>query len=148
MKALLETLGIDNTPDVDPNPVPLAAANAAAAALRESIPPAPDWLRGSSVVAIGGPNCLFAVSLRALGKEEARLIVPEDLEALLVAVADREDLRAVAGTHEFAESPSLVVAKAALFHAVATHLELSQVHFQPCIGSCAGVLITEEFWST
>ena len=40
----------------------------------------------------------------------------------------------------------LVVPKLCLLVAVARHLHLPRVVFQPCIGSCAGFAVTERFW--
>lgn len=56
------------------------------------------------------------------------------------------DLRAAAGLEAHNDHPSTVVPKICLFLAVWTQLGLTSVTFQPCIGSCAGLLISEKYW--
>ena len=130
------------------------------AALQAELPPAPEWLRGASVNAIGGWNCIFATTLRALTvlarKPDGSRFAPEicsftpaDARRALDAVAGRGDdeLLEVAGTHEEAEGPWFVVPKIALLVAVASHLGLNEIRYCKATGLCAGVVVAGDFTS-
>ena len=156
-----------------PNPVKPTEADALITLLTAELEPSPSWLRGSVVVAIGGWNSIFAVTLRVL-----RLLVGgayalpgedgesggtgggmaaggmmggsfslDDARKALAAVCDRGDeaLLQVSGTSAEAESVSFVVPKVALLVAVASHLGIARIEFTPATGGCAGLMALGNF---
>jgi Ppx/GppA phosphatase family len=46
-----------------------------------------------------------------------------------------------------ADPTTIVVPKLCLLYAVMTHTGMKKVHAVPCIGSCAGILISDKYWS-
>jgi hypothetical protein len=73
-------------------------------------------------------------------------VLKGDIPEMLKSIAGEKNLEDIAGDHEFHESEHLVVPKLALFTAIAEHCDFMRVNFQNCIGSCAGVMITDTFW--
>ena len=116
-------------------------------------------MHGRAVVAIGGWNCLFATTLRALrlltgytkgrcgGDAAGGSFTVDDARRALAAVCNQSDqaLRPVAGTGTEAESASFVVPKVALLVAVASHLGLSTIRYVPATGGCPGLMALGEF---
>lgn len=145
------------------NPTSLDEASALVALLTAELPPPPTWLHGRSVVAIGGWNCLFATTLRALrlltdytggrrggdytGDAAGGSFSVDHARRALAAVCNQSDqaLLAVAGTGTEAESASFVVPKVALLVAVASHLGLSTIRYVPATGGCQGLMALGEF---
>merc|ERR1712014_456171 len=124
----------------------MADAERLVESLRAQLAPAPKYLQGALVMHIGGPNSLGAIVLRALGRDgdTPGLISVEDRQRLLSQVTDKtdEELLPDAGVSEYSDPPNMVVPRIALFLAVALHLQLGNVQFQPCIGSCAGLAVS------
>lgn len=135
-----------------PNPVSFEDAERLVTLLTKRLDPVPEWLAGCKVVAIGGDNSLFAVALRSLGRDPRvpGLIERSDLDALLGSVTEKTDeaLRCVSGFHRESDNPATVVPKLALMVALARHLNFQQVSFQPTIGSCAGLAVSDEYYQT
>ena len=82
--------------------------------------------RPQPLVAIGGPNSLFAVAQRVLGRDDTRAgtLTRADIRAALGAVTGKEDgeLAAAIEPQSTAFLAYLVVPKMALLHAVASNL--------------------------
>ena len=152
-----------------PNPVTPEQAGRLVAVLASELAPAPMWLRHGTVAAIGGWNCIFAVTLRTLrqrlpdfvlgaageGHREGDVgaggkggaFTMDDARRALDAVvgATDEQLLPIAGTSADAEGPNLVVGKVALLVAVGTHLGLDRIVYRPATGGCAGLFALGEF---
>lgn len=158
-----------------PNPVSLSDATWLVSHLRAQLPPPPDWLLGSThVVAIGGPNSMFALATAlALGPEAGRLggtVSPGQVWALVEALAGLSDeeltrrqsdpaaaahaavpaassaLLAAGSAAAPSDPPSFVLPKLCLLYAVLDFLQLPSFYFEPAIGSCAGMLAEEDLW--
>ena len=141
-----------------PNPVSAEETRRLVALLQGELAPAPDWLRGGAVAAIGGWNSIFAVTLRVLRHRVAGFasagaddgggsFTLDEAQRALEAVVGRSDaeLLPVAGTTDDSEPPSLVVGKVALLVAVSSHLGLKRVLFRPATGGCAGLYALGDF---
>jgi hypothetical protein len=145
-----EILMVDYASQPPLNPVSTAHARALVELLKGKLAPPPPWLVGSrSVVAIGGPNSLWSVGLMALHRDATRraVLTRDDVSQMLASVVDKGDdelLHCVPAENN--DPCRLVVPKIALLVAVAEHLSLPCIAFQPCIGSCAGVAVLPEFW--
>lgn len=156
------------------NPASAADATRLVKLLQGELPVAPAWLKGQPIVAIGGWNCIFATTLRALrtyvggsyavhgstvdatdstagaaGGMSGGSFTVEDARKALAAVCDRSDdeLLAIAGTGAEAERAAFVVPKVALLVAVAAHLGVSRIRFVPATGGCAGLMALGSFSS-
>lgn len=157
------------------NPTAPAEADALVDLLQAELPAAPAWLRGQPIIAIGGWNCIFATTLRALrilvgshhgapggggdsagscqGASAAACGMAggsytiEDARRALAAVCERSDeqLLAISGSGAEAERAAFVVPKIALLVAVASHLKVSSIQFVPATGGCAGLMALGEF---
>lgn len=127
-----------------PNPVAKAHAEALVAAMRERLAEPADWLRGKRLTAIGGPNSMFCVTSEALGTSTYAL---GDVRRALSSVLDLADADMAPKPYcqgELREPAAYIVPKIALLVAVMEHCEIAEVHFCASIGSCAGLLISEE----
>ena len=154
------------------NPASAAEATRLLELLQGELPVAPAWLKCQPIVAIGGWNCIFATTLRALrtyvggsygvhgstvddstagaaGGMSGGSFTVEDARKALAAVCDRSDdeLLAIAGTGAEAERAAFVVPKVALLVAVAAHLGVSNIRFVPATGGCAGLMALGNFSS-
>ena len=119
------------------------------------LPPPPEWLRGCSLVAIGGWNSIFGTTLRALRmlvqpsttEGEGGTFTAEEARIALAACTAKPDdvLRPVSGLSKDSEIPSYVVPKIALCVAVINHLDLKSVNYVPATGSGAGLMALGEF---
>lgn len=143
------------------NPASAKDAAALVSVLIKELPPAPEWLQGASIIAIGGWNCLFATTLRALRSLVAAEAYTDggdadgaagsftlaDARRALSAVCGQTDeqLLVVSGSSKEAESPRFVVPKIALLVAVASQLGLERIRFVPATGGCAGLMALGEF---
>eukprot|EP00429_Kryptoperidinium_foliaceum_P005773 CAMPEP_0176023944 /NCGR_PEP_ID=MMETSP0120_2-20121206/11689_1 /TAXON_ID=160619 /ORGANISM="Kryptoperidinium foliaceum, Strain CCMP 1326" /LENGTH=318 /DNA_ID=CAMNT_0017357111 /DNA_START=38 /DNA_END=991 /DNA_ORIENTATION=- len=126
-----------------PNPVSATEAESLIAKLRSELLPVPDWLRGASVTAIGGPNSMFCVANEAL---HSRSYTVSEARRALVSVLDLPDAEMAAKPFcqgELKEPPGLIVPKVCLLVAVMEHAAMAAVHFCPSIGSCQGLLISD-----
>ncbi|CAK9034100.1 FK506-binding protein 2 (Peptidyl-prolyl cis-trans isomerase) (PPIase) (Rotamase) [Durusdinium trenchii] len=135
-------------PKVTPNPVDSKAADELVVALKTRLDVVPSWLKQSVVTAIGGPNSMFCVAFEALGKRQYR---PSEIREVLKSVVDQtdEELSSRAFCQgELREPPGYIVPKIALLLAVMEHCEISEVHFCSTIGSCPGLLISDEYFQT
>ena len=138
---------------VTPNPVAPAEAEELMAHVRSLLPAVPDWLQScEGVVAIGGPNSMFRLATEIVGALEGsapvRSFTPAQVRKALGAVVGRSeaDLRATYCNRELADPASFVVPKMALLLAVMDACQLPRVSFQPAIGSCAGILVSNELY--
>ena len=158
LEAVLGVMNIDTThtkaSQVNPNPVSKKECSLAVDQIKGMLPPCPEWVRGAKVVSIGGPNSISAVALRSLAMfpggflpgYSGSIVLEDDIPELLKAIAGKKNLENIAGLHEFAEPQALVVPKVVLFTAICEHCRITQVNFQPSIGSCGGVMVTDHFW--
>lgn len=136
----------------------------------------PDWLRNAkSVTAIGGLNSVFflastIISSLASSKDnrdkeeiasgnlhnikssefEQDLITSYTATEVRNAIThciNKDDSQLVQFmSHAHADPPSLIVPKLALLLSVMLHTGIERVDFVEAIGSCPGVLISEEYW--
>jgi exopolyphosphatase/guanosine-5'-triphosphate,3'-diphosphate pyrophosphatase len=131
------------------NPVSMAECDRLVEALCAELADVPDWLGNiETITSIGGPNSMFSVASSVLGG--ASTMSSETIRDALVQCVGKSDAELQhLVDFEFADPVCLVVPKLCLFHSVAAHLarkRLKSVRFQPCIGSCAGLLVTEGLW--
>ena len=135
-----------------PNPVSAEQAYALVAHIQSRLPLPPDWLVGAAeVVAIGGSNSMFCLAteiLAELGCQSVTTFSARDARRALDAVVGRteEELFAAYCDRDLADPPSFVVPKMALLSAVMDACKLPQVTFQPAIGSCAGMLVSDDLY--
>lgn len=136
-----------------PNPVAPAEAEELMAHVRSLLPAVPDWLQGcEGVVAIGGPNSMFRLATEIVGALEGSVpalsFTPAQVRKALGAVIGRSeaDLTAAYCNRELADPASFVVPKMALLLAVMDACQLPRVTFQPAVGSCAGILVSNELY--
>ena len=153
------------------NPVSTKQAEELVRLLVTELPPATPWLKGASVVAIGGWNSCFAVTRRAIclfvdecpereggisadgmtnstGSDAGSIFTLAAARRALHAVTGRTDaqLLDVAGRGPEAEGANLVVSKLSLVVAVASHLGIERVRYVEAIaGNCAGLMTLGEF---
>ena len=134
------------------NPVSTTEVQKLLALLRSRLDAVPSWLgpgdRETSVLhAIGGVNSIFNLCCTVRGKGWEDVLYAAEVDAALAQCVgkDNEEL-AVHLRHEHADPPSVVVTKLCLLKAVMDHLQWDQVQYHPCIGSCAGLLVSEEYW--
>eukprot|EP00929_Paragymnodinium_shiwhaense_P088225 TRINITY_DN48503_c0_g1_i1.p1 TRINITY_DN48503_c0_g1~~TRINITY_DN48503_c0_g1_i1.p1 ORF type:complete len:344 (+),score=73.94 TRINITY_DN48503_c0_g1_i1:68-1099(+) len=130
------------SPSMVLNPVPAADAEALPAALKAQMAPPAPWLQGKHVVAIGGPNSMFAIAAECLSKAEYNL---QDVLSAVAMSVDRSEEEVSKRHHcddELREPASYVVPKLSLLRAVMEHCSISAVSYQPAIGSCPGLLIS------
>ena len=144
-------LALDDATIKAVNPVTVAECDQLLVALRAELPDVPEWLSNiEAITAIGGPNSMFSVASSVLGG--ASEMSSETIhDALLKCLGKTDSELQYLIDFEFADPVSLIVPKLCLFHVVALHLarkRLRTVRFQPCIGSCAGLLVTEGLWRT
>lgn len=127
-----------------PNPASVQEAEALVQRLRRELGTPPEWLQGSSVTAIGGPNSMFCVASEALGNTTYS---SADVKCALQGVVDLTDDEMASRPFcqgELREPPGLIVPKLCLLLAVMEHCAFAGVHFCPAIGSCHGLLISQE----
>jgi len=139
-----EVLGRDFATAPTANPVKASEAASLVQRLKQECPPAADWLRGSHVTAIGGPNSMFCVACEVLGVSSYALAELRRALSLVVGLTDDELLKMRCCQGDLREPPSLIVSKICLLLAVVEHCSIDQVTFCPAIGSCQGLLISEE----
>lgn len=151
-----------------PNPVAVEQADALVRLLRAELPDVPAWLLGAAGIrAIGGPNSLFnvaaivvraenigaahAAEMPALTDGEGFVAGPRPVllrradarAAIHARCGESDEVLALLGYSEAA----LVVPKLCLLLAVMEHAQLERVEFLPAIGSCAGLLLSEEHFA-
>ena len=143
-------------PTATVNPASVDEAKALVAMLSAELSPPPSWLYGASIVAIGGWNCIFATTLRAIRYLDGSsppadgaggTFTVADAKRALDSVCDKKDeqLLPIAGMSDEAEAPSFVVPKIALLVAVASHLGFVSIEYVPATGSAAGLLALGDF---
>eukprot|EP01062_Namystynia_karyoxenos_P021950 TRINITY_DN18391_c0_g4_i1.p1 TRINITY_DN18391_c0_g4~~TRINITY_DN18391_c0_g4_i1.p1 ORF type:complete len:338 (+),score=100.46 TRINITY_DN18391_c0_g4_i1:84-1097(+) len=148
---LQDIQGRTSVSGVTPNPCPPGDAAALLALLRAKLQPAPEWLRRNrGVIAIGGPNSLFADCVRTLrfggGRRVVTAAAARDALGLLLERTD-SDLEASYAPPPTGRDPvAMLVPKLCLLVAVMEHLQLDAVTFQPTIGSCAGMMLDGELF--
>lgn len=134
------------------NPVSRVETEALITAISEQLPPPPAWLQSQVVIAIGGPNSVFQLAVTVLG----HMGVPVDsldaemIDRIITFCVDKSDEElSFIVKNEYSDPPSLLVPKLCLVQAVMTKTRMLQITPTLCIGSCAGLLVTEEaFWFT
>jgi len=134
------------------NPVSAAEAEELTGLLRSRLDAVPNWLlppdRPTSILsAIGGANSIFHLACTVRGEGHDKVLRAAEIhQALAECVGKSDEELAVHLTHEHADPPSVVVAKLCLLKAVVDHLKWDEVKYHPCVGSCAGLLVSEEYW--
>lgn len=131
-----------------PNPVSMDDANALMSIIKSELQSVPAWLSGSSTTAIGGPNSMFCVASEALG---INVFDVSSLRHALEGVVGSTDEELAARAFcqgELREPPSYIVPKLCLLLAVAEHSNMEQITFCPAIGSCQGLLISDDMYAT
>jgi len=137
-----------------PNPVSAEEVAALVAWVLSELPPPPPWLLGSEkVVAIGGANSIFCLATEIVaevtGSTSSSITSAQARQALDAVIGRTEaDLCAAYCSKDLADPASFVVPKMALLHAVMEHCELPRISFQPATGSCAGMLVASELYSS
>lgn len=142
--------GLSFAPDgsSSPNPVSAAQARSLVAQLRIELPPPPTWLAhkatqpGVVVVGIGERTSIFFVAAAITGR---RAFTREDVWRAVERVVGRGDAE-LASAYPLHEEAAMAVPKLCLLYAVMEAVGLSLVHYAPTMGSCEGVLLTEELW--
>ncbi|KAJ9456653.1 exopolyphosphatase / guanosine-5prime-triphosphate [Diplonema papillatum] len=126
-----------------PNPFSLYEVRVLTDAIRSKLDPkVPDWLQGE-VVAIGGPNSIFSLVCDLL---EVRSFTVDDVWACLIRCSGKVDafLARLCCERPDSDPPSMVMPKLTLLHTVMSHCGVSRVQYIAAVGSCAGMLITED----
>lgn len=90
-----------------------------------------------------------AASEEGPGAPARRTFTPDEVRRALNTVVGRSeaDLAAAYCAKDLSDPASFVVPKMALLLAVMGACELPQVRFQPAIGSCAGILVSEDLYA-
>jgi len=127
-----------------PNPVAASEAEDLVARMRAELKPPAGWLRGAAVTAIGGPNSMFAVAHEAIGAKTFVLAEVRRALASVIGMSDEAMASKPFCQGPLREPPGLIVPKLCLLVAVMEHMELTEVAFCPSIGSCQGLLISDE----
>lgn len=130
-----------------PNPVKREDADKLIEELKRKIPDAPAWLRNGRITALGGPNSMFVVTSQALGQATYG---PSDVRRALTATLGLEDSKLAAmpfcqGANR--EPPAYVVPKICLLLAVMEHCDIKEVQVRSAIGSCPGMLVSDDFFA-
>lgn len=162
--ALVETLqGAKLSTTVTPNPVSLAHAEELTKILIAKMDmDVPCWLKDApEVIAIGGDNSIFQLCCSILTIIKQRQSHSDDNDSekvesfsaadILLAInecVDRSDeyLQQFV-QHPYPDPVSIVIPKLALLYAVMLHTGIQRVKAVVCIGSCAGMLITDRLYS-
>ena len=105
------------------------------------------------MVAIGGANSIFCLATEIIaeisGCTSGSISSAQARQALDAVTGRTEaDLCAAYCTKDLADPASFVVPKMALLHAVMEHCQLPHIAFQPATGSCAGMLVLSELYSS
>jgi len=129
-----------------PNPVSAEQASAMMPALQKAMLEAPEWLKDASVTAIGGPNSMFAMAADIIGsKTYSQADVKKALETTIDCSDDELASRHCQGSNR--DPPSACCPKMCLLLAVFEHCHIAEVSFQAAIGSCPGLLVSNELFS-
>eukprot|EP00928_Gymnodinium_smaydae_P073629 TRINITY_DN567_c0_g2_i1.p1 TRINITY_DN567_c0_g2~~TRINITY_DN567_c0_g2_i1.p1 ORF type:complete len:343 (-),score=28.24 TRINITY_DN567_c0_g2_i1:55-1020(-) len=132
---------------LSPNPVGLDDAMSLVELLKTQIPTAPEWLHGSYVTAIGGPNCMFCVASEALGVRKYQAADVRRAVESAVVCSDADMLTKPYCQGELREPPAYIVPKLCQLLAVIEHCCIREVSYHSCIGSCPGMLISDELFT-
>eukprot|EP01041_Mallomonas_annulata_P009696 gene9696-20155_t len=170
MKILIETIQNRILSEIKtPNPVSRSDSEALISSLLQRLPSeVPIWLQSSTVVAIGGPNSMFSIAMNIINSLKAQNSEMNSMEATSVSsprlnktvftsidvqyaikhCVEKSDAELSSYTsYAHADPPSLIIPKLALLYAVMIHANIEQVEFLECIGSCPGLLISNEYWT-
>lgn len=130
-----------------PNPVQAAEIESLVQELKKRIPEPPDWLRGKRITAIGGHNSMFCIASEALSVSSyGAAHVRQALDS--VAGFTDEDFAPMAFCQgDLREPAAYIVPKLCLLRAVMEHCEIEEVKYYSAIGSCAGMLISEDLFA-
>ena len=121
--------------------------------LEEKLTQAPAWLLRNDVIAIGASNSVFQLALRVLrhmknSESETLLTLSTATEALNFCVHKTDGELDFARDFENADPVTLLVPKLCLLVAVMRKASLNSVFPVHCIGSCIGILTSEQYWSS
>lgn len=129
-----------------PNPVSSGEAEKLVAQLKSRLDEGPKWLKGSKVTAIGGPNSMFCIAFEALGKRHFNSTEICTVLNSLIGQSDEQLSTQAFCQGDLREAPGYILPKIALLLSVMEHCEIAEVHFCSAIGSCAGLLISDDFF--
>lgn len=161
---LVETLQGRKLSEVStPNPVSIADADRLIDALMSRLDSnVPSWLLNvPEVVAIGGPNSIFQLActvLNAMKKSSKNRNFTDTSEVCSFTLADVRSAieECVDRSDEYlqkylafpnADPVTIVVPKLCLLYSVMKLTRIGKVKAVNCIGSCAGILITDRFYT-
>lgn len=161
---LVETLqGRKLSEVLTPNPVSIADADRLIDALVNKLDSnVPSWLLNvPDVVAIGGPNSIFQLActvLNAMKKSSKNDIFTDTSEVSTFTLGDVRSAieECVDRSDEYlqkylvfpnADPVTIVVPKLCLLYSVMKVTRIGKVKAVNCIGSCAGILITDRFYT-
>lgn len=163
---LVEIQGCSFAETPSPNPVRAEHAEQLLLDLKRTLPATPSWLRYGNVAAIGGPNSMFCVACEALGmglskqSKEASAegdssschftITVQAIRDVLLDVIGKSDdelLQYAFCQGQLREPPAFILPKLILLLAVMEHCEMEKVFFYKTIGSCPGMLISDEMFA-
>jgi len=131
------------------NPVSMQEALTLIDELIRKIDPRPAWLdsTGGCITGIGGCNSIFALACDVRGQGNGAALTPDDIHAALEQCTGMSDQELQCYVDfEHADPARCIVPKLCLLCAVVRHLGIEAVRYQPAIGSCPGLLVSEEFW--
>ena len=132
-------------PLATPNPMTYEEVELLADELQPSlVSPAPQWLRGV-VHGVGGPNSLFQLASSIL--ESNVITLPDVYECVSRATGrnDAELMRLCQVTPDH-DPVAMVLPKLVLLRTVMEHCRIQKVVFIPAIGSCAGILVSNDLY--
>ena len=127
------------------NPVSEEEVAALVGALKAKLDAPPEWIQ-PSIVAIGGQNCIFRLACDVRGDVEGPLTPQQIYEGLMACANSSDEELQHLVNFEHSDPARIVVQKLALLWTVTSHLKLEEIHYQPCVGSCAGLLVSESYW--
>jgi len=134
------------------NPVCVDEAEALVEMLIEKLDVIPAWLQAKEqpkvISAIGGNNCIFRLASDLRGEGHEKPLSQADIYKALQDCCNKtgEELQPLFD-FDYADHPRIAVPKLALLWAVTKHLDLKAIQFHPCVGSCAGLLVSEDYWN-
>ena len=133
------------------NPVGAEDCDRLLALLEKKLDQAPGWLLRRDVVAIGGSNSIFQLALRVLhhmrnSESESLLTEATATEALVYCLRKTDAELDFARDFENADPVTLLVPKLCLLVAVMRKAAMRSILPVHCVGSCIGILTSEQYW--
>jgi exopolyphosphatase/guanosine-5'-triphosphate,3'-diphosphate pyrophosphatase len=134
------------------NPVTRIEVEQLMSAIMSELTEAPAWLRDVQVLAIGGPNSIFQLATVVIesieGKRPSSLTLQNVRLALEHCCGKADDELRFASSYPHADPASLLLPKLCLLLSVMRKTSIRNVTPILCIGSCAGLITSEDYWAT